>query len=208
MSIIVLKDGYIAMDGRCSDNGFICDDDYVKMVRFGENSDKYFFFVGSPAWIDYFTKHYLSRKIIPKIRREIHISGIVFDEDKIYHCWIDSNEGEIIREQIQPLKGLAIGSGQDHAFTAMDMGASAFEAVKMAIKRDSCCGGRIRQWEFGIRPIPQKYVLSDLIEFEPQYKQIENCCQPVKPKKTPKSKKISERRLKREMKRKGEELRI
>ena len=38
----------------------------------------------------------------------------------------------------------AIGSGEEHAITAMDLGCSAKKAVKYAMKRDSCTGGRIR----------------------------------------------------------------
>ena len=41
----------------------------------------------------------------------------------------------------------AIGSGADHAFTAMDCGCSAKEAVQMAVKRDTCTGGRIRSFK-------------------------------------------------------------
>ena len=38
----------------------------------------------------------------------------------------------------------SIGSGSDHALTAMDMGATAEKAVEMAAQRDICTGGRIR----------------------------------------------------------------
>ena len=43
----------------------------------------------------------------------------------------------------------AIGSGSPFALTAMDMGASAEEAVTMAAKRDSCTGGKIRTLRIG-----------------------------------------------------------
>jgi hypothetical protein len=38
----------------------------------------------------------------------------------------------------------AIGSGTDHALTAMDMGATAEEAIGWAAKRDAGTGGTIR----------------------------------------------------------------
>jgi len=41
-------------------------------------------------------------------------------------------------------KVYSIGSGSDHALTAMDMGATAEKAVEMAMQRDICTGGRIR----------------------------------------------------------------
>lgn len=40
----------------------------------------------------------------------------------------------------------AIGSGTDHALTALDMGATAKQAVEIAMKRDTCTGGKI--WVF------------------------------------------------------------
>ena len=43
----------------------------------------------------------------------------------------------------------AIGSGADHAITAMDMGASAIGAVEMAAKRDTGTGGIIRKLIIG-----------------------------------------------------------
>lgn len=41
----------------------------------------------------------------------------------------------------------AVGSGSTLAMAAMDAGASAVEAVKIAIKRDICCGGKIQKLE-------------------------------------------------------------
>lgn len=41
----------------------------------------------------------------------------------------------------------AIGSGTDHALTAMDMGASAKKAVEIAMKRDVNTGGVIRVFD-------------------------------------------------------------
>lgn len=173
MSIIVFKDGIVVADGRCSNSVSIINDNYTKMVKFGPDLDKYFFFVGSPCWIEFFTDHYLSGVIIPEIRREILISGIVIENDQINHCWIDSNEGEIIREDISSERFYAIGSGQDHAFTALDMGASALEAVKMAVKRDFSCGGTLRQWSIDITSDPLKYGLSAPILYHPQYQIVE-----------------------------------
>lgn len=41
----------------------------------------------------------------------------------------------------------AIGSGTDHALTALDMGATAKQAVEMAIKRDVWSGGKVRVFD-------------------------------------------------------------
>jgi hypothetical protein len=44
----------------------------------------------------------------------------------------------------------AIGCGSDHAITAMDMGATAYQAVQMAAKRDTGTGGTIRAATVGV----------------------------------------------------------
>lgn len=53
------------------------------------------------------------------------------------------------KSPIPPSATYAIGSGADHAITAMDMGANAFLAVQMAAKRDTGTGGTIRALVIG-----------------------------------------------------------
>lgn len=146
MSIIVLKNGYVVADGQYTDNDLITNDDYVKTRVFGDN--KRLFFVGAPCNLELLINHYLSGEPVPEISKTANISAIVFDGLKIYHCWIESTKGEVVRESLPLDKPFAIGCGAPHAFTALDMGASALAAVKMTVKRDIYCGGTIRQWEF------------------------------------------------------------
>lgn len=96
------------------------------------------------------------------------LSGSVGDENAIaelweseeteseidFHCFVIDNAGvwvfggdsdaEVFRFRVEQFEKYAIGSGRDHAITAMDLGCDAKTAVKMAAKRDCCTGGKIR----------------------------------------------------------------
>ena len=52
------------------------------------------------------------------------------------------SEGRLFKYQVD--HQYAIGSGSNNAITAMDMGATAAEAVEMAKKRDTGTGGLVR----------------------------------------------------------------
>lgn len=64
---------------------------------------------------------------------ELH--SLILTKSKLHVCVQDTK------------KHTAVGSGEDHAWTAMDLGCSAKEAVKMAAKRDVGTGGRIRTYK-------------------------------------------------------------
>jgi ATP-dependent protease HslVU (ClpYQ) peptidase subunit len=48
------------------------------------------------------------------------------------------------KDRLRPDNAFALGSGSHFALTAMDMGATAAEAVEMAKKRDTSTGGLVR----------------------------------------------------------------
>ena len=50
----------------------------------------------------------------------------------------------IWKQELDPANPDAIGSGSAYALAAMDMGASAEDAVRAAMKRDIYTGGRVR----------------------------------------------------------------
>ncbi len=52
---------------------------------------------------------------------------------------------------VSPKEPRTLGSGGCYALTAMDMGATAKEAVKMAMKRDTGTGGRVRTYKLNGR---------------------------------------------------------
>lgn len=53
-------------------------------------------------------------------------------------------DGRVWEAPVERDEPAAIGSGSAHALTAIDCGCSVRDAVRMAIKRDSCSGGRVR----------------------------------------------------------------
>lgn len=75
----------------------------------------------------------------------IDCSALAVDKGKVYQVAIDDNK--MHKFEIDMSKCFAIGSGRDHAYTAMDLGCSAVDAVKMAIKRDMCTGGKVRSFK-------------------------------------------------------------
>ena len=78
------------------------------------------------------------------VGKKVECSALVIDADKrLWECAV-CDEGGFWKQQIYPGNPRAIGSGWQFALTAMDMGADARTAVKMAMKRDMGTGGRIR----------------------------------------------------------------
>ena len=67
--------------------------------------------------------------------------GLVICDDVL---WEIGYEDEFIKLLFETEGYYAFGSGDLHALTAMDLGASAVEAVEMAMKRDVYTGGEIR----------------------------------------------------------------
>jgi len=75
-------------------------------------------------------------------KQNIDAGAIIDDKGKIYDAAICKDDGFWKVEVTGQI--CARGCGELHAWTAMDLGCSAKEAVKMAIKRDIYTGGKIR----------------------------------------------------------------
>lgn len=75
----------------------------------------------------------------PDVEGELCCSGFLVHENKVK--WLGFTDDGIDISSCDYSD--SAGSGSDHALTAMDMGASAAEAVKMACKRDPFSGGDI-----------------------------------------------------------------
>ncbi|WP_339419026.1 proteasome subunit beta [Pseudomonas sp. RL_105y_Pfl1_103] len=137
MTCIAYKNGVIAYDSQITCGSTITYDDYekcheVKGVRFvmcGKTSD-YAALQGA-----YFGS---------SVTRDLDASAIVSDGEGLW-CVGASIEDGFWKSPIPAGAIYAIGSGADHAITAMDMGASAIGAVEMAAKRDTGTGGIIRK---------------------------------------------------------------
>ena len=145
MTTIAYKDGVIAYDSRRCSGSTIADDDYEKCIERGGIS---FWFTGCVADIDDLINVYFGAEP----RQNIECTALVWDGETLHICSV-SNESGFWREPLSLYKPYAMGSGNYHAWTAMDMGASAAQAVEMAMKRDTYTGGRVRTFKIpGFEP--------------------------------------------------------
>lgn len=134
MTTIVYHDGVVAWDSRISAGGRIVQDDAQKMlVRGGRR----FWCAGTIGDFEELCELYPGRTS----ERELECSAIMQDTDgRMYR--IGTEGTEVWRS---PITGTySIGSGSDHALTAVDCGCTPREAIKMAAKRDKSTGGKIR----------------------------------------------------------------
>jgi 20S proteasome alpha/beta subunit len=139
MTTIAYKDGVVAYDSRRTGGSTIVDDDYEK--RF-EQDGVSFFITGSVSDSPRLIAAYFGEKQ----ESPVECSGLVVCEGKLSRIGYDTNSG-LWNEPLPLDRPYATGSGCDHAWTAMDMGATAAEAVKMAKKRDAGTGGKVRTFK-------------------------------------------------------------
>lgn len=139
MTTIAYRDGIFAYDSRTMQGSVIVDSHAKKLtiakgvafILCGARSDEerliaaYF---GEPAG-----KH-------------VDCSAYVIDQGRIYEISVDNDTG-FWKCPLDLRKHRACGSGAPYALTAMDMGADAVTAVRMAILRDSNSGGRINTYQ-------------------------------------------------------------
>lgn len=141
MTTIAYKDGIIAYDSRCCCGNTIIDDDFNKMR---EEGGVKLFFSGSIGDAELLFNWYLGKS---KQTPSDGCRGIIVDKKKVSSIGYSKSEEVFYDNREPPNSIITIGTGEDHALTAMDMGATAKEAVKMAMKRDSGTGGRIRTYK-------------------------------------------------------------
>lgn len=148
MTTIAYADGVIAYDSRCCAGSTIVDNDYNKRI---DMSGAVFIFAGSTAHHEKAAKAFFEDD---DECGELDAEALVYHAGKLYTLCI---ENEKIFRSPQPLdRCFALGSGTHHALTAMDMGADAKAAVKMAAKRDVGTGGRIRTIKVKEATMPKK----------------------------------------------------
>ncbi|WP_025126463.1 proteasome subunit beta [Pseudomonas sp. PH1b] len=136
MTTIAYKDGVIAYDSRATRGTVITDDDCEKLQ---ECKGVRFLCTGATCDFDaliagYFGEHSPS---------PVEASGYAIANGSLWMIGHDDKTGPW-KTRLSLGNADAIGSGSPFALTAMDMGATAEEAVGMAAKRDSCTGGKIR----------------------------------------------------------------
>lgn len=137
MTTIAYKDGIVAYDSLVTAGGTVIYDDFDKKR---ERDGVLFFGAGSTADIELLISAYFGEP--PGC--DLDARAIAVREGKLSLLVFES--GRVFESEVLPDRPYAIGSGQDHALTALDMGASALQAVEMAVKRDTGTGGKIRTY--------------------------------------------------------------
>lgn len=142
MTTIAYKDGVIAYDSRCTQGMTIVDDECDKHR---EENGIHYFFCGSVCDQQILIDCHQGAQNV-QIPKGCNSSAMIYDGESIYTSGFDKDSGfHCSLERMGNV--IAMGSGADHALTAMDMGADAEAAVKMAIKRDAGSGGTIRTFK-------------------------------------------------------------
>lgn len=135
MTTIAYKDGVIAYDSRQVRCDRIVSDDCQKMTTVDGVS---FFLAGAVCDEKALIAAYFgSPSSVP-----VECSGYALDGGKLLMVGHDDKTG-IWRQELDPTNPDAIGSGSSFALAAMDMGASAEDAVRAAMKRDIYTGGKV-----------------------------------------------------------------
>lgn len=137
MTTIAYDGRYIAVDSRITTNStFIVSDNREK---FYENSDWVIFWCGCASEVDLYIDSFLNNKSVDK---DSNVGLYAYEKitKKVFE--VSYVEGKIWKGLLSDNR--STGYGADFATTAMDCGKSAFEAVKLAAKRDVHTGGLIR----------------------------------------------------------------
>ncbi|WP_095111167.1 proteasome subunit beta [Pseudomonas sp. Irchel 3E20] len=136
MTTIAYKDGVIAYDGRQTRNDRIVSDAAQKC----QVVDGVSFFLSGAVCDEraLIAAYFGTPSAVP-----VECSGYVVDGGKLLMVGHDDKTG-IWKQDLDLANPDAIGSGYAYAIAAMDMGASAEDAVRAAMKRDIYTGGTIR----------------------------------------------------------------
>ena len=143
MTTIAYKDGVIAYDSRQTRNSAIVSDNAPKC----QVVDGVSFFLSGAVCDEkaLIAAYFGTASPVP-----VECSGYVVDGGKLIMVGHDDKTG-IWKQELELSNPDAIGSGAAYAVAAMDMGASAEDAVKAAMKRDIYTGGEVRlfRWTGG-----------------------------------------------------------
>ncbi|QOI04594.1 Ntn hydrolase family protein [Pseudomonas savastanoi] len=147
MTTIAYKDGVIAYDSRQTRGGAIVSDDCSKCEVVGGVS----FFLSGCVCDE---KALIAAYFGTPSKDPVESSGFVVDGGRLMMVGHDDKTG-IWKQDLDSSNPDAIGSGAAYALAAMDMGASAEEAVKAAMKRDVYTGGTVRTVVIREEGVPQ-----------------------------------------------------
>lgn len=136
MTTIAYKDGIVAFDSYITAGELVVDFEKnkcqthkgVKFIFSGKVTDE-------PMIVDAWFNG--------SEEKDCDASALVIANGKPYYCAYDET-GEFFKYEVTE-RAAAYGSGSPYALGAMDNGASAVEAVKIACNRDVYSGGRVRK---------------------------------------------------------------
>lgn len=133
MTTIVYANNEMAWDSRRTVGGTVLTDNSQKRYV---HEGRTFWCAGTVGDFQEFCESYVSGVFT----RELEVRAFVLDGGKLFMC---SQDGTRIWSC--PIDDTAsIGSGADHALTAIDCGCTPAEAIRMAAKRDTSTGGKVR----------------------------------------------------------------
>lgn len=136
MTTIAYKDGVIAYDSRQTRSGTIVSDNAPKC----QVVDGVSFFLSGAVCDE---RALIAAYFGTPSSAPVECSGYAVDGGRLLMIGHDDKTG-VWKQDLDPTNPDAIGSGSAYALAAMDMGASAEEAVRAAMKRDIYTGGKIR----------------------------------------------------------------
>ncbi|RIJ09882.1 proteasome subunit beta [Pseudomonas sp. 91RF] len=136
MTTIAYKDGVIAYDSRQTRSDRIVSDNAPKC----QVVDGVSFFLSGAVCDEkaLIAAYFGTPSPVP-----VECSGYAVDAGKLMLVGHDDKTG-IWKQELDLSNPDAIGSGAQYALAAMDMGASAEDAVRAAMKRDIYTGGQVR----------------------------------------------------------------
>ena len=138
MTTIAYKEGVVAWDSLIISNGIVIDEDFDKSMTTDDGAK--LIFTGTTADFQSLFDAYCGSNI----KQKLECYALVVEEERLYKIGCD--EDGLWKSPIRSDSTFALGSGNESAYTAMDMGATARGAVEMAAKRDTYTGGRVREY--------------------------------------------------------------
>lgn len=138
MTTIAYKDGVIAYDSRTTSGTLVNSDTTNKR----HVVDGVSFFIAG-AICDH--PRLIAAYFGAEVGKHVECRALVVDAGELFECAVSDDSG-FWRTQLVPEELTALGSGAHFAYGAMDAGASAVEAVKIATHRDVCSGGKVRAY--------------------------------------------------------------
>lgn len=138
MTTIAYRDGVIAFDSRVTEDDLIISDSYNKSY---EIDNLKIFFAGDVILLPALAGCIQDESPAAVVGE---IEAIVWTGNTL--LWVSLEQGCFYKMPMAFNSYFSIGSGKAHAYTAMDMGADALTAVKMAAKRDKNTGGTVNSF--------------------------------------------------------------